>query len=135
VEKTLSDPHSWGRGGRASFQRIDTGVPDFRVTLTSSLTVRKLCGYDLPYETSCYNGDLARVVINDARWVRGAVAYKGSVALYRLYVVNHEVGHALGNGHVQCPHDGALAPVMMQQTLGVTTPGVGTCRPNPYPYP
>jgi hypothetical protein len=135
VEKTLADPHSWGHGGRASFQRIDTGVPDFRVTLTSSLTVRKLCGYDLPYETSCYNGDLARVVINDARWVRGAVAYKGNVALYRVYVVNHEVGHALGNGHLQCPRNGALAPVMMQQTLGVTTPGVGTCKPNPYPYP
>ena len=135
MEKTLSDPHSWGHGGRASFQRIDTGVPDFRVTLTSSLTVRKLCGYDLPYETSCYNGDLARVVINDARWVRGAVAYKGNLARYRLYVINHEVGHALGNGHVQCPRNGALAPVMMQQTLGVTTPGVGTCTPNPYPYP
>ena len=135
VEKTLSDPHSWGHGGRASFQRIDTGVPDFRVTLTSSLTVRKLCGYDLPYETSCYNGDLARVVINDARWVRGAVAYKGDLARYRLYVINHEVGHALGNGHVQCPRNGALAPVMMQQTLGVTTPGVGTCTPNPYPFP
>ncbi|HEY7101413.1 MAG TPA: DUF3152 domain-containing protein [Mycobacteriales bacterium] len=135
VEKTLSDPHSWGRGGRASFQRIDTGVPDFRVSLTSSLTVRKLCGYDLPYETSCYNGDLARVVINDARWVRGAVAYKGDVALYRVYVINHEVGHALGNGHLQCPRNGALAPVMMQQTLGVTTPGVGTCKPNPYPFP
>ena len=135
VEKTLSDPHSWGHGGRASFQRIDTGVPDFRVTLTSSLTVRKLCGYDLPYETSCYNGDLARVVINDARWVRGAVAYKGDLARYRLYVINHEVGHALGNGHLQCPRNGALAPVMMQQTLGVTTPGVGTCTPNPYPFP
>ena len=135
VEKTLSDPHSWGRGGRASFQRIDTGVPDFRVTLTSSLTVRKLCGYDLPYETSCYNGDLARVVINDARWVRGAVAYKDNVPLYRVYVVNHEVGHALGNGHLQCPRNGALAPVMMQQTLGVSTPGVGTCKPNPFPFP
>jgi hypothetical protein len=24
---------------------------------------------------------------------------------------------------------------MMQQTLGVSTPGVGTCKPNPYPYP
>src|SRR5690349_16005744 len=135
VEKTLSDPHSWGRGGRASFQRIDTGVPDFRVTLTSSLTVRKLCGYDLPYETSCYNGDLARVVINDARWVRGAVAYQGDLARYRVYVINHEVGHALGHAHLQCPRNGALAPVMMQQTLGVTTPGVGSCKPNPYPFP
>jgi hypothetical protein len=135
VEKTLSDPHSWGNGGRASFQRIDSGAPDFRITLTASLTVRKLCGYDLPYETSCYNGDLARVVINDARWVRGAVAFRGNLAEYRLYVVNHEVGHALGNGHVQCPRNGALAPVMMQQTLGTTTPGLGTCKPNPWPYP
>jgi hypothetical protein len=135
VERTLSDPRSWGNGNRASFQRIDSSTPDFRVTLTSSLTVRKLCGYDLPYETSCYNGDLARVVINDARWERGAVAYKGNLALYRLYVINHEVGHALGNDHVQCPRNGALAPVMMQQTLGVATAGVGTCRPNPYPFP
>jgi hypothetical protein len=135
VERTLAGPHSWGHGGLAAFQRIATGVPDFRVTLTSSLTVRTLCGYDLPFETSCYNGDLARVVINDARWVRGAVAYRGDLARYRLYVINHEVGHALGNGHVQCPRNGALAPVMMQQTLGVTTPGVGTCKPNPYPFP
>jgi hypothetical protein len=36
---------------------------------------------------------------------------------------------------VQCPHNGALAPVMMQQTLGVATAGVGTCRANPYPFP
>jgi hypothetical protein len=135
VEKTLSDPHSWGNGGRASFQRIDSGVPDFRVSLTASLSVRKLCGYDLPYETSCYNGDLARVVINDARWVRGAVAFQGNLPEYRLYVINHEVGHALGNGHVQCPRAGALAPVMMQQTLGISTPGVGSCKPNPWPYP
>jgi hypothetical protein len=135
VEKTLSDPHSWTNGGRAAFQRIDRGTPDFRVSLTAALTVRTLCGYDLPYETSCYNGGLARVVINDARWVRGAVAYGGNLAQYRLYVINHEVGHALGNGHVQCPKKGALAPVMMQQTLGISTPGVGACRPNPWPYP
>jgi hypothetical protein len=135
VEKTLSDPRSWGNGGRASFQRVDSGYVDFRVSLTASLTVRKLCGYDLPYETSCYNGGLTRVVINDARWVRGAVAYDGDLARYRLYVINHEVGHALGNGHVGCPSKGALAPVMMQQTLGISTPGVGACKPNPWPFP
>jgi hypothetical protein len=135
VERTLSNARSWGNGGRASFQRVDGGQVDFRVSLTASLTVRKLCGYDLPYETSCYNGEAARVVINDARWVRGAVAYAGNLAQYRLYVVNHEVGHALGNGHVGCPRKGALAPVMMQQTLGITTPGVGACKPNPWPYP
>jgi hypothetical protein len=135
VEKTLADPRSWTNGGRASFQRVDSGQIDFRVSLTASLTVRTLCGYELPFETSCYNGEAARVVINDARWVRGAVAYKGKVAAYRQYVINHEVGHALGNAHQDCPRDGALAPLMMQQTLGISTPGVGTCRPNPWPYP
>jgi Protein of unknown function (DUF3152) len=135
VERTLSDSRSWGNGGRASFQRVDGGEVDFRVSLTASLTVRGLCGYDLPYETSCYNGEQARVVINDARWTRGAVAYSGKLAAYRLYVINHEVGHALGNNHVQCPKKGALAPIMMQQTLGISTPGVGACRPNPWPYP
>jgi hypothetical protein len=135
VEKTLSNEHSWVHAGGASFQRVDGGEVDFRVSLTASLSVRRLCGYDLPYETSCYNGDKARVVINDARWVRGAVAYGGNLAYYRLYVVNHEVGHALGNGHVQCPRNGALAPVMMQQTLGISTAGVGACKPNPWPYP
>jgi hypothetical protein len=135
VEKTLSNPHSWGSGGRMSFQRVDTGPVDFRVSLTSALTVRKLCGYSLPFETSCYNGALGRAVINDARWVRGAVAYGSSVAGYRTYVINHEVGHAFGHGHEPCRKRGSLAPVMMQQTLGLVTPGVGGCRANPWPYP
>jgi len=135
VEKTLGDRRSWTNGGRASFQRVGSGQIDFRVSLTASLTVRTICGYELPYETSCYNGEVARVVINDARWTRGAVAYKGDLAAYRQYVINHEVGHALANAHRDCPGNGALAPLMMQQTLGISTPGVGTCRPNPWPYP
>lgn len=135
VERTLSDPRSWGHAGAASFQRVGAGPVDFTVSLTSSLTVRTLCGYDLPFETSCYNGEQARVVINDARWVRGAVAYVGNLPSYRLYVINHEVGHALGNNHVGCPEKGSLAPIMMQQTLGITTAGVGACRPNPWPFP
>jgi hypothetical protein len=135
VQKTLADPRSWGSKGAMAFQRVDSGRVDFRVSLTSSLTVRRLCGYTLPFETSCYNGELGRAVINDARWVRGAVAYRDDLAQYRLYVINHEVGHALGNGHRPCSKAGALASVMMQQTLGLTTPGIGDCRANPWPYP
>jgi hypothetical protein len=135
VEKILSDPHSWGAGGRMTFQRVDSGSVDFRVSLTSAMTVRKLCGYTLPFETSCYNGALGRAVINDARWVRGAVAYGTGLAAYRSYVINHEVGHAFGHGHEPCRTARSLAPVMMQQTLGLVTPGVGSCRANPWPYP
>jgi hypothetical protein len=135
VEGILGNPRSWGAAGRMSFQRVDGGAVDFRVSLTASLSVRTLCGYTLPFETSCYNGELGRAVINDARWVRGAVAYAGNLAAYRAYVVNHEVGHALGHDHEPCRKAGALAPVMMQQTLGLQTPGVGSCRPNAFPYP
>lgn len=133
VVQTLSDPRSWTHGG-LSLQRVDAGQIDFRVTLVSVQTIRVKCGYTLQVETSCYNSAERRAYINVSRWVRGAVSYGADIADYRHYVVNHEVGHALGHGHMKCPKAGAAAPVMMEQTLGVTTPGVGACRPNPWPY-
>ena len=33
-----------------------------------------------------------------------------------MYLINHEVGHILEWAHVGCPKEGALAPVMMQQS-------------------
>ena len=40
-----------------------------------------------------------RVVLNDSRWVRGDAAYIGDLAEYRIYMINHETGHALGHLH------------------------------------
>ena len=40
-------------------------------------------------------------------------------ATYRILAVNHEVGHALGHGHVGCQSTGGLAPVMMTQYFGL----------------
>lgn len=133
VAQTLSDPRSWTHGG-VSLERVDSGQIDFRVTLVSVQTIRAKCGYTLKVETSCFNSAEHRAFINASRWVRGSVTYGADTADYRHYVINHEVGHALGHGHVKCPKAGAPAPVMMEQTLGVTTPGVGACRPNPWPY-
>lgn len=129
VEGTLADPRSWGAGGEMSFQRVDGGDYDFRVSLVSPLNVESFCpGVGTGGYTSCRYGE--RAVINLARWETAVPDYGGDVATYRMYVVNHEVGHALGNGHEPCPGPGQLAPVMQQQTLGLDG-----CVKNPWPFP
>jgi len=142
VQATLTDPRSWAGHG-VSLQRVDSGTADFHVTLISSLTVRQFCGYDIPIETSCYaatnattSAPLNRVVLNVARWVRGDANYVGDLNAYRQYMINHEVGHALGHDHAHdCLSDG-LAPVMMQQTIGLRSAVSGAlCAANPWPYP
>jgi len=130
VEATLADPRGWGSGGEYSFQRVDGGDYDFRVSLVSPLNVETFCpGVGTGGYTSCRYGE--RAVINLARWETAVPDYGGDVATYRQYVINHEVGHALGNGqHLECPGPGQLAPVMQQQTLGLDG-----CVKNPWPYP
>lgn len=129
VEQILGDARSWGAGGRQSFQRIDSGGFDFTVMLVSPANVEGFCpGAGTEGYTSCRY--LERVVINLARWETAVPEYQGDIATYRAYVINHEVGHALGNGHELCPGPGQVAPVMQQQTLGLNG-----CRRNGWPYP
>ena len=101
---------------------------DVRVTLASPTTTNRLCA---PLNTgaskvSCWNG--TRAVINLYRWVNGASTYGSNLSRYRTYLINHEVGHGLGHGHVSCPSSGARAPIMVQQTLSLQG-----CAPWPYP--
>lgn len=116
VQATLGDPRSWSTRG-FGFQRVD-GEASMRVILASPAMVDRMCA---PLQTrgqvSCRTGDA--VVLNALRWGTGAEAYGDDIASYREYLVNHEVGHRLGFGHVQCPAAGAPAPVMMQQTYGL----------------
>ncbi|MGW6936757.1 DUF3152 domain-containing protein [Lentzea sp. NPDC054927] len=148
VDGFLSDPRSWIGTKTVALQRVEADQkPDFIVTLTSTKTTHTLCGKEIPFETSCWNPDSKRVIINVARWVRGAMVYGRDLAGYRNYVINHEVGHALGSGHAACPEAGAPAPVMMQQTFGVSNDFVSqlnagqdvvpadgkVCTPNAFP--
>jgi len=156
VDETLADPRGWTSTGSLSVQRVDADAnPMFRISLSTPDTTHgpDLCGFSIRYESSCWRESARRVVINLARWVRGAKAFGGNMLLYQQYAINHEIGHAFDNGHVGCRNNGELAPVMMQQSFGVandyvaqlnnvtggdrnSVPADGrVCTPNPWPNP
>lgn len=127
VTGTLADPRSWAGSGQVRLQRVGPrDRADFVVYLATPATRDDLCQRGRDRYTSCRNGD--KVVINVARWVRGAARVGGDLSSYRRYAVNHEVGHRLGHGHERCPGPGEPAPLMQQQTLGLHG-----CTPNPWP--
>ena len=122
----LSDPRGWRRAG---FQiRVAENAP-YTVVLAEGPEVDRLC---LPYDTggeySCQNG--AVVALNADRWRSATETWPGSLADYRTMLINHEVGHLLGQHHPtqRCPRPGRRAPVMAQQSSRLEG-----CLPNPWP--
>ncbi|NES30645.1 DUF3152 domain-containing protein [Micromonospora terminaliae] len=138
VQRALTGPGSWVDSGQLRMQRVGPGSrADFTIYLATRDTAGRLCragGIDIrvggvPYTSCRVTG---KVVINLDRWRTSAphlVAAKLPLDTYRLYVINHEVGHQLGHHHEACPGKGRPAPVMQQQTLFLNG-----CRPNPWPY-
>jgi len=127
VTAVLSDPRGWTGTGQWRLQLVPAGARyDFTIYLATPATRDVLCGGGRDGYTSCRNGN--SVVLNVARWVHGVPDYGASLTAYRQYMVNHETGHRLYNGHELCPGPGQLAPVMEQQTLGLHG-----CLPNSWP--
>jgi hypothetical protein len=137
VDATLGDPRSWIGDRSVRLQRVSSATkPDFTVYLATRETAGRMClrgGVNIetagqPY-TSCRT--TGRAIINLDRWELAAPPYTYSetpLAVYRQYVINHEVGHELGHSHEDCPKAGQPAPVMVQQTLFLHG-----CRPNAWP--
>lgn len=131
VDEILADERSWIASKKWRLQRVGQGESaNFYVKLATPDTVDRLCGQVGLITNgifSCRAG--SNVVINLRRWTNGADGFT-DMEVYRYMVINHEVGHFLGHGHVFCPGKGRLAPVMQQQTKGLQG-----CKANPYPYP
>ncbi len=133
IQTILLDPKGWQKVDGIHFvnvspQQAAKGAKvDIRVTLASPGLTDELCA---PMKTlsqvSCWNGE--RSVLNFRRWALGDDSYGEDVESYRIYQVNHEVGHGLGHQHRTCPGKGRRAPVMVQQTLDL-----GGCKAWPWP--
>jgi hypothetical protein len=131
VERTLADPRGWTASRRWGFQRVSGGFSDLTVHLATPATTDRLCdaaGVETLGEVSCRGG--RNVVINLKRWLLGVPWYSDVLDEYRHMVLNHEVGHFLGHGHVGCGGEGRPAPVMLRQTFGLNG-----CARNAWPYP
>ncbi|MFI5683902.1 DUF3152 domain-containing protein [Streptomyces sp. NPDC051636] len=138
VHKTLNDDRSWAHSGARTFERVYSGKPDFVITLAAPGTTADWCaksGLDTTEDNvSCDSAATERVMINAYRWAQGSKTYGDKIHSYRQMLINHEVGHRLGYGHVTCDKDGEPAPVMQQQTKFLDHDGIH-CLPNPWPYP
>ncbi|MEC7820144.1 MAG: DUF3152 domain-containing protein [Actinomycetota bacterium] len=115
ILKVLNDSRGWSSIVGKEFQFTSLEKSDFEIIFATPDTVDQLCA---PLATngiySCRREN--RVVLNYFRWIAGARDFGTDLATYRLYLINHEVGHMLGWGHTTCPAEGALAPLMMQQS-------------------
>ena len=126
---SLNDPRGWRGASGIEFREVRRGGTMTLVLAEPSWVPRFSSGCSSRW--SCRVGRY--VIINQMRWQHASPAWNGrggSLRDYRHMVVNHETGHWLGWSHRSCPGQGALAPVMQQQSINLQG-----CRFNPFPTP
>ncbi|MFW7413699.1 DUF3152 domain-containing protein [Demequina sp. SO4-18] len=157
VLDTLNDPRGWGARGRFEFVPTG-GAPDLRIVLASPATAALTCpdphatapagalmdpsGSPDPAvdpttaatsdpdssaaSTSC--ADQGLVMLDHYDWIAGLDAYGEDRTGARQYLVNHFVGHALGESETECTSGRALVTTDQSELPG-------ECEPNPWTWP
>ena len=129
MHEILNSPRGWAGTRGIAFELVsDAGQADLVIHLASPQTVDLACAaLNTAGLWSCRLGP--NIYLNVDRWFYGTPTWAGQpIDEYRSYLINHEVGHYLGFGHVGCPAVGAPSPVMQQQSIDLNG-----CLPNAWP--
>ncbi len=124
------NPKGWSKQGYGFIPSTTHG--DFHIELTPQHVLKKRFPHLASKQLSIADERTNCIYINENRW-RGWTPNQSKLPLaqYRIYLINHELGHLLGKPHFKAnfsePHR-LPAPVMMQQTLGI-----GMFEPNYWP--
>ncbi|OSP39897.1 hypothetical protein B7767_29200 [Streptomyces sp. 13-12-16] len=132
IADILAAPRGWTHDPDNAFQLVGAGSPhDIKIRIATPATADALCWEGIKQDTGGeYNCEVpGGVVVNLKRWVKGSPTFDGPIHDYRALIINHEMGHFLGHGHVTCGGAGRPAPVMMQQIKGLHG-----CVANAWPY-
>lgn len=144
VRSVLKHPNGWeyafvdknstsNKGKSINFKFISWNKLDkiksknkIAIRLSTNDTVQRICGFS--NKLSCCDMSTKEIWLNFYRWKHGSKESRLPLYKYRNYMINHEVGHALGKLHTTCPCEGCTAPIMMQHTVSI-----GKCKPNDMP--
>jgi hypothetical protein len=134
VVPLLQHPLGWAHQGYTFRVVPDLGQAHpnlITITLTPQRVLDELFPTFAAERLSLCDMTTRQIYLNEGRWLGEYSDNKSQLSLpaYRAYMVQHEVGHALGFGHTTCQAPGTKCPIMVQQTKGT-----GQCVPYPFPH-
>ena len=137
IKRTLDDPRGHAGNGHCFRRCRKPHKPDVVMRLTPRHVIDELFGDDgelANLSVTDFSGHPRKIYIDHENWQTIPKGFTGCHTTYKQYLLQHEMGHAIGLFHHDHPiHDQThpgKCPVMYQQTKGTSM-----CDPNPWLHP